>query len=140
MNTHEDLSRVLQIKGSSDRTFGLTFAVFFALVGSWPLVHLHPLRPWALALSAAFLVIALAKASLLHPLNRVWILLGAALNRVVSPLICALVFYVAVTPIAWIMRAAGKDPLRLRRDANATTYWINREPPGPDPATMIDQF
>jgi predicted membrane metal-binding protein len=140
MSAHEDLSRAHQIKGSSDRNFGFTFAVFFALVGSWPLVRHHPLRPWALGVSAVFLVITLARASLLQPLNWVWIRLGAVLNRIVSPLISALVFYLTVTPIAWIMRAAGKDPLRLRPDAGAASYWINREPPGPEPATMINQF
>ena len=27
------------------------------------------------------------------------------------------------------MRALGKDPLRLRRNTAATSYWIPREPP-----------
>jgi hypothetical protein len=38
------------------------------------------------------------------------------------------------------MRALGKDPLRLRRDPEAKTYWIDREPPGPAPETMTEQF
>ena len=140
MSAHEDFSRAHQVKGASDRTFGFTFVVFFAVVGCMPLLRHHPLRPWALAVSAAFILVTLARASLLHPLNWGWIRLGAALTGIVSPLMSALVFFVAVTPIAWIMRAAGKDPLRLRRDASATSYWINREPPGPEPATMINQF
>ena len=37
-----------RIEMSSDRTFGLTFAGLFALVGAWPLMHKHPFRPWAL--------------------------------------------------------------------------------------------
>ena len=31
-------------------------------------------------------------------------------------------------------------PLRLCLDGKAETYWIQREPPGPDPASMIHQF
>jgi hypothetical protein len=38
------------------------------------------------------------------------------------------------------MRALGKDPLRLRFDRGAATYWIPREPPGPPPDSFTDQF
>ena len=31
---HEDFSRQEKVKGSSDRTFGLTFAVFFAILAA----------------------------------------------------------------------------------------------------------
>ena len=34
----------------------------------------------------------------------------------------------------------GKDPLRLRFDRRAATYWIERTPPGPPPETMTNQF
>jgi saxitoxin biosynthesis operon SxtJ-like protein len=140
MSAHEDLSRAHEIKGASDRTFGFTFAVFFALVGLWPLLHHRPLKLWALALSLVFLAITLVKASLLRPMNSVWIWIGAMLNRVVSPVMSGIVFYVAVTPMAVIMRMNGKDPLRLRWDPNAASYWILRDPPGPEPASMADQF
>jgi hypothetical protein len=59
---------------------------------------------------------------------------------VVSPVIMGLLFFVAVTPTALIMRLAGKDPLRLRFDPEARTYWIDRRPPGPEPQTMRNQF
>jgi hypothetical protein len=38
------------------------------------------------------------------------------------------------------MRIAGKDPLRLRFDRQAKSYWIERHPPGPDPDSMKNQF
>ena len=38
------------------------------------------------------------------------------------------------------MRLAGKDPLRLRREPDAPSYWIVRDPPGPTPESMSDQF
>lgn len=37
-------------------------------------------------------------------------------------------------------RALGKDPLGLKRDPNAESYWIPREPPGPDRESMSNQF
>ncbi len=51
-----------------------------------------------------------------------------------------LVFYGAVAPTALIMRALGKDPLRRRFDRDATSYWIERTPPGPEPDSMKRQF
>ena len=38
------------------------------------------------------------------------------------------------------MRVVGKDPLRLRWERDARSYWIMREPPGPDPKGMTQQF
>jgi hypothetical protein len=38
------------------------------------------------------------------------------------------------------MRLFGKDPLRLKRDPAAATYWIERTPPGPKPESLGDQF
>ena len=51
-----------------------------------------------------------------------------------------MVFFTTVMPIGLLMRAVGKDPLRLRREPAAGSYWIAREPPGPEPDTMKNQF
>jgi len=140
MSAHEDLSRAHDVKGGSDRGFGFTFAIVLSLFGLWPLVHHRPMRLWALVVAALFLIVTLVKASALGPLNRIWIRFGALLNRIMSPIISGLVFYLAVTPIALILRWSGKDPLRLKLEPKSHSYWLNREPPGPDPATMIHQF
>jgi hypothetical protein len=49
-------------------------------------------------------------------------------------------FFVTVTPIGAILRFSGKGPLRLRADDKAESYWLVREPPGPDSQTMANQF
>jgi hypothetical protein len=38
------------------------------------------------------------------------------------------------------MRLTGKDLLRLKRDPEAESYWIPREPPGPSPETIKNQY
>ena len=138
--THEDLSRTRDAKGSSDRAFGLVFTAVFALVGLWPLVSSHAPRVWALVVAAAFLGVAIARPALLAPLNRLWMRLGLLLNRIVSPLVLLVVFYLVVTPMGLVMRLLGKDPLRLKARAPGASYWIAREPPGPDPDSMPNQF
>jgi hypothetical protein len=38
------------------------------------------------------------------------------------------------------LRMRGKDPLRLRFEKDAPSYWIMRQPPGPAPRSMTRQF
>jgi hypothetical protein len=140
LGTHEDFSRTEEVRGPSDRSFGWVFVVFFALAGLWPIVHARPARIWALALSAMVAVVTLLRPALLHPANRLWMRFGLLLSRVVNPVVTALLFYLVLTPVGILMRLCGKDPMRLRPDPNATTYWIERNPPGPKPETMSHQF
>ena len=139
-DTHEDFSRDEAVKGSSDRSFGLVFAVVFAIVAFWPLTGGHGPRWWAFAVAAAFLLAALLRPGLLAPLNRLWTRLGLLLHKIVNPLVMGLMFFLVITPMGIVMRMTGKDPMRLRRDGAAATYWILREPPGPEPQSMKNQF
>ena len=124
----------------SDRSFGIVFAVVFAIVGVWPLVHAGTPRWWSLAVATAFAVLAYAAPHLLRPLNRAWLALGRVLHRVVSPLVMGAIFFLCVTPIAWIMRLIGKDVLSLARRPEISSYWIAREPAGAPSETMKNQF
>jgi hypothetical protein len=112
----------------SERSFGLVFAAFFTIVAAWPLLGGSGPRPWALAVAAAFALVALFAPATLRPANLIWARFGILLGRIIAPLVMALVFFVAVTPTAWIMRALGKDVLRLRFDPAAKSYWIPRDP------------
>ena len=137
---HEDLTREQDVEGSSDRSFGVVFAVVFLLIAAWPLLHKEGPRWWALVVSALFAVVAMAKPSLLSGLNRQWLKLGLLLGKIVSPIALGLLFYGVITPIGVVLRLAGKDPLRLKYDRGADSYWIRREPPGPPPDSMTNQF
>ena len=138
---HEHQPRHLAApKSASNRSFGYVFTAFFALVGLWPLLSGHAVRSWALVAAAAFLLVTLAIPDLLAPLNRAWTALGNLLHRIVSPLALGIVFFLVVTPTGLLMRLLGKDPLRLRLDKAANTYWITREPPGPTPESLKHPF
>ena len=137
---HESYQRDDQVRGSSDRSFGIVFAVVFALIGAVPWLFGGILRPWALAIGALFLVVALVVPSLLGPLNRQWLRFGLLLHKIVSPLVLGVMFYLVITPMGLLMRMFGKDPLRLKLDSASDTYWIAREPPGPPPESLKDQF
>ncbi len=138
--THESFRERDVVKGSSDRSFGIVFAVIFAVIGLIPLFGVGMPRWWAIAVAVVFLVAAFTAPKVLAPLNRLWMRFGLLLHKIVNPLIMALLFFLVVTPIALLMRICGKRPLHLETEPNAPTYWILRDPPGPLPETMKQQF
>jgi len=138
--SHEDLGREQHVEGSSDRSFGLVFATVFLVIAGMPLFHGESIRWWSIGVAAAFGLIALAKPALLAGLNRLWMKLGVLLGKVVSPIALGILFYIVITPIGVIIRLTGKDPLRLKFDPDTASYWIPREPPGPPPGSMNNQF
>lgn len=138
--THESFRTNIEVKAGSERSFGLVFAVVFAVIGLWPLLDGGGVRLWALAVALAFLIAALLLPRALKPLNVLWFRFGMVLHHVVTPVVMGLLFFLTVTPVGLLMRATGKDPMRLRRDPAARTYWIDRAPPGPAPESMKHQF
>jgi len=138
---HEDFSRRGPVKTSSERGFGLVFAAVFVIVALWPLTgEDSTVRLWSLAVAAAFVLVAFGAPRLLRPLNRIWAAFGLLLHRVVNPVVMGLIFYLSVVPVGLIMRALGKRPLALGFEPEAASYWIIRDPAGPDPETMNRQF
>ena len=110
---------------SSNRSFGLTFAAAFAVLGAISLWRGLERGAWELGLAVGFLTVAGFAPGILAPLNRAWAWIGRGLNRVISPLLIIVLFYGVVTPIGLAMRAVGKDTLRLRRDPQSPSYWID---------------
>lgn len=138
--THESRRRAADVTLGSDRAFGIVFTVVFAVIALWPLIGGAVPRLWALGVAAVFLAVALIRPGTLHPLNLVWFRFGMLLHRLVSPLILGLIFYLSVTPVALIMRVLGKDPLGLKFDREARSYWLDRDPPGPAHDSLKNQF
>ena len=137
----EDFAREHQVPGASNRSFGNTFAGVFALVALWPVIFGDgAVRSWAAVLAAGFALVAWWHPALLAPWNRAWLRLGLALGRFVSPIAMGIVFYLTVLPVGLLLKVLRKDPLRLRLQRDAASYWIERKPPGPDPKAMDQQF
>jgi hypothetical protein len=139
-STHEVFSRDEEIVAGSDRSFGMVMAAVLAVVTALNGWHSGRLWPWTGGMAALLLAAAWLRPSVLHPLNLIWLRFGLLLHRVVNPVVMALLFYGTVLPTGLVMRMMGKDPLRLKPQPEADSYWIVRQPPGPSPETMRDQF
>jgi cytochrome c oxidase subunit IV len=127
-------------KTSSNRSFGFVFAVFSALVGALGLLHGTGRWPVWLGFAAVLLILALAAPKMLAPFNWAWTKLALLLHAIISPVVLAILFYVCIAPIGFLMRLGGTDPLRRHYDADAESYWITRDPPGPQQETFRNQF
>ncbi len=138
---HENLASNDERDPPSIKGFGITFAVVLAIIGLFPLaVGSGGARWWALALAAFFLGAGFFAPQLLKPLNRLWFKFGMLLHRIVNPLVLGLLFLVVITPTALGMRIFGKRPIPCHFDPDAESYWVPREPAGPEPAAMKNQF
>lgn len=124
----------------SDRSFGLTFTAVFALIGAWMAWKSRAYFAIPLGASAFFLLAAFAFPGVLHPVNVAWMRLAAVLNRVVSPIVMGVMYFGFLTPIAAAMRLRGRDELRRQFDPGLDSYWIKRDPPGPDGSSFPQQF
>lgn len=131
---------LIENKRSSDRAFGLVFSAVFAIVAIYPLLAGGAIRIWSLIVAAIFLLLAMAVPSFLAPANWLWMKFGQLLHHIVSPVALGIVFYFTVLPSGLLLRLLGKDPLRLRLDTKAESYWIKREPPGPAAESFNNQF
>ena len=124
------------IKISSNRSFGLVFFIVFLLIAFYPLINQADIRIWSVFVSLIFLVLGLLNSKLLNPLNKLWFKFGLFLGKFVSPLVMGFIFFIVVTPIAFLMRILKKDLLNIRFN-NSKTYWIEKNEPK---SKMKNQF
>lgn len=54
---------------------------------------------------------------------RVGMTISFHVGQVMGRILLTLLFLLFVTPFGWLLRLAGKDLLRLRRNPQASTYW-----------------
>ena len=137
---HENLDKEEEVKVSSDRSFGIVFTLVFLGVGVW-IVSGGQSKGWFFFVSASlFLVIAIARPSILGPFNRAWAKFGLLLGQVINPILLGVIFFLVVTPIAVVLRLWGQDSLHLKSKPDLESYWINRSSAGPKLGSMTKQF
>lgn len=139
-DTHERFSRHDNTVMSSERSFGIIMAAALGIISLINWRHTGRVWPWLGSLAVLFLAVALVYARALRPLNIVWFKFGLLLHHIVNPIVMGLLFYLTVWPTGLIMRITGKEFLALKREPERDSYWIVRDPPGPTPESMRDQF
>jgi len=115
----------MEIKRSSNRSFGIVFFIVFLIIGFWPLLDMSTYRLWAIIIAFIFLILGFINSKLLTPLNILWFKFGLFLGKIVSPLVMGIIFFFVVTPTGLLMKIFRKDLLNLKYN-NKNSYWIEK--------------
>ena len=87
--------------------------------------HVLSNKTWLpiLAILAAAAAAALVRPRWFRGYHRFSMRLGFGISQYLGRAALFLIFIFIVTPMGWVLRLAGKDPLQLKRPPNAKTYW-----------------
>ena len=116
-----------KIKISSNKNFGIVFSVFFVIVSAWLFFKNGEFIIWPTIVAVVFLILGLTNSKLLTPLNKAWNQFGILLGNFTAPIVMGIIFFLVVTPTGLVVRVMGKDLLRLKKNKDKKTYWINKD-------------
>ncbi len=97
---------------------------------------------WALAIFAAGFIIFLGSMISLRLTRMIYVCLVAVtfpIGLVVSFTLLMAFYFLLFTPLGFIFRLMGRDPLRRKFDPTADSYWLQRNTPE-NPERYFQQF
>lgn len=107
----------------TDRKFGFFFGVLFFLASFVCLISSQiALAALLGVVSLVLFTLSVCKPSLLHPMNRAWMIFGLTLGRIVNPIVMGLIFFVIFVPTGLSLKIFGRDELSLKIKRRET-YW-----------------
>ena len=112
-----------KIEIGSNRSFGIVFFLVFLIIGVFPIKSGGSINYLLVCISTIFLFLGIVNSKLLTPLNKIWFKFGIILGHILSPVIMCLIFFMVVTPTAFVLKVFRKDVLNLKNN-NKKTYWI----------------
>ncbi len=108
------------------RKSALLTALGLALISSLLRWRKHlPVNVWlvVLAVLAVVAVCAVLQPRWFRGWYRLSLRLGFYSSQFVGRCVLLVFFIFVMTPLGWLLRLMGKDPLQLRRPPGAATYW-----------------
>lgn len=108
----------------AEREFGLIVGGVLVLLSAWWMYRgkFPSVAHITLPLGAVLVLLGLVLPRVLVWPNKAWMALAEVLSFVSTRIILAFVFFLVVTPIGFIKRLFGWDPLH-RRAAASDSYW-----------------
>ena len=110
----------------TNQKFGMFFTLVFFLLSGYSLI-----RNWTMISMISIVVfVVFAIITLLIPqkfatLNFLWFRLGMFLGKITNPVVLGIIFFLFITPIAFVIRLLGRDELKLK-SSTVKSYWIKR--------------
>jgi len=120
------MTKIQNPKLPSDQKFGYTIGLVLLTTSGYGYFQLsHVFTYCVFAAAILFLLSTVFFPSFLKPINVMWFELGLFLGRVVGPITLGLIYFLLITPTAFVIRLFGRDELMLRK-RNVSSYWIYR--------------
>ena len=122
----------------SERSTGLVFAAVSVVVAYLGRANTTVVVA-SLSVGVMLLALSMLAPHVLRPLNLLWYRIGIVLHGAVNPLVMLVMFVIVFVPAGLIMRI-WHDPLRARRAAPDSTYWVERQSGSEQASSMVNQF
>lgn len=140
---HENYNDEGPTEAGSDRSFGVTVGSILMVIGTikaFVAGAVVLITSLIFVAGAVLLSFGFVAPSRLSTLNILWLKIGTVIARPLNAIVITLLFFVFVTPLAFVMRMVGQRPLGLTADQTIATYWIRRDLPAGEAANMRRQF
>ena len=119
----------LKIELGSERNFGLVMSCAFLVVALIFFRQIAPLSFGFIFLGVCVFAVAVSRPKLLEKPNFLWHRFGLLLGAVIAPVVLMTIFLFVVTPTRFVMWLFQHDPMSLKIDREADTYWVERDLP-----------
>jgi hypothetical protein len=113
------------------RRFGFIMAGCLAVVAALLLWRHRTAWPYFASAASVFALVALAAPRVLRPLERAWMKLAGWMSALTTTVTLTFAYFLIVTPLGLVRRVLHRDPLKLRFDPHAGSYWEPVDPAGP---------
>lgn len=124
----DEIQAVCKEPSSRDMTIlALIFLVIPGLIGSYYAFWKQSPNGYVWMIAGAALCLARLVPPLFRSIYRLWIQFSVILGYFVSRILLTIIFFLVITPTGFIMKLVGKDPMDLKLDPNASSYWIRRD-------------
>lgn len=114
------------------RKFGLLVGSIAAALGFLLMKRSFETRVALLAVGASLILSALLFPGGLRPLYRGWMKFGALLGRINAFVLLSLLFFLVLTPLAYIKRWLSGNDQKFSCPRDRNSYWIPKVPTHPD--------
>lgn len=108
------------------RKFGLTVGGVSLLISALLFYFDKLAAPYFGVIGAILFLTGIIFPQVLKLLNKIWMGLAIVLGFFMSRLILTILFYLVLTPIAFIAKIAGKKFMIMKYDKSLKTYWEKR--------------
>ena len=107
-----------------EREFGLVVGGMLMLLSAWWIYRgkFHTVTQIALPIGSVLVLLGIVIPRLLYYPNKAWMAFAEVLSYISTRIILAFVYFVVITPIGFVKRLSGWDPLS-RRAAREGSYW-----------------